>query len=170
VPTPLCSTLARTLIPAVDSIRDLNTQFGLRPYVVSLIKTRWSGGHRSHGIEAFVSSTTILPTPQLMDMGGVSEIVTPVGLDEFGSILLTEVSGSYTEDFLRGSDDQGRPPAVDEQFYYEIEFPPACTGGEGDRRRFLLSGAPMYFAGKFQWNLRLERARQDRARGGELRA
>jgi len=101
-------------------------------------------------------------------MGALSEIVTPLGLDEFGSILVSEVSGSYTEDFLRGHDSEGRPPSIDEQFYYEIEFPPACVGGEGDRRRFFMSAAPMFFAGQFQWNLKLERARADRGRNGDL--
>lgn len=167
---PLCSTLARDLIATVDSIRDLNTQFGLRPYVVSLVKTRWSGSKRGVGAEELVADPiTLLPTPRISDMSGVAEITTAVGLDEFGEVILSEVSGSYTEDFLRGADSEGRPPAADENFFYEIEFPPACTGGEGDRRRFFIRSAPMYFADRFQWNLRLERQRQDRTRAGDLR-
>jgi len=166
----MCGTLARDLVTTVDSLRDIYTQFGLRPYVVSLIKTRWSGGKRGQGVESLIGNPiTLLPTPKISDMSAVAEIVTPVGLDEFGSIMLSEVSGSYTEDFLRGADDEGRPPSIDEQFYFEIEFPPACAGGNGDRRRFLMSAAPMYFPDKFQWNLRLERARQDRTRNGDVR-
>lgn len=169
-PLPLCDTLARSLVPAVDSIRDLFTTFGLRPYVVQLVRTRWSGGRRGIGTELVEPNPiALLPTPLMTDMSAVSEIVTPIGLDEFGEILLQQVSGSYTEDFLRGHDKEGRPVGLDEQFYYEVEFPPPCEGKEGVRRRFVIKGAPMYFAGRFQWHVRLERARQDRSRAGEPR-
>jgi hypothetical protein len=165
----LCDTLARRLVPVADSLRDLYTTFGLRPYVVNLIRTRWSGGKRGVGAELLVSDVAILPTPLLTDMSAVAEIVTPVGLDEFGEVLLQQISGAYTEDFLRGHDKEGRASPQDEQFYYEVEFPPPCEGRDGDRRRFYMKGAPMYFADQFQWNIRLERARMDRNRAGDPR-
>lgn len=168
-PLPLCGTLARTLVPVADSLRNLYSTFGLRPYVVRLIKTRWSGGRRGVGAESIVSETPILPTPLIADLTSLQQINTPIGLDEFGEVGLTEVSGAYTEDFLRGHDTEGRPPAVDEQFYYEVEFPPPCTGATGERRRFAMRAAPMYQSSRFQWSLRLERQRQDRTRTGDPR-
>lgn len=168
-PTPLCGTLARGLIGVADSLRNLYAAFGLRPYVVRLIKTRWSGGRRGVGAEYVTSDVPLLPVPLVSDISSLSEIVTPAGLDEFGEVALTQLSGAYTEDFLRGHDPEGRPASVDEQVYYEIEFPPPCTGADGERRRFLLRGAPHYQADAFGWTVRLERARQDRARNGDPR-
>lgn len=168
-PVPLCGTLARDLVGVADSIRNLYATFGLRPYVVRLIKTRWSGGRRGVGVETLVSDVPLLPVPMVADLSSLNEVNTPIGLDEFGEVAITQLSGAYTEDFLRGHDPQGRPVAVDEQFYYEVEFPPPCAGVEGERRRFVLRGAPMYKADQFQWLLRVERVRQDRARNGDPR-
>jgi hypothetical protein len=167
---PLCGTLARTLVPVADSLRDLFTTFGLRPYVVNIVRTRWSSGKRGVGVEVVQPNPiALLPTPLLTDMSAVTEVNTPIGLDEFGEVLVQQISGRYTDDFLRGLDRDGRPPEPDEQVYYEVEFPPPCEGREGQRRRFVIKGAPMYFAGRFQWHVRLERARQDRARSGDPR-
>lgn len=168
-PLPLCGTLARSLVSVADNIRNLYASFGLRPYVVRIIKTRWSGGRRGVGAESVVSDVPLLPVPLISDMASISEVNTASGVDEFGSLVVSQISGSYTEGFLRGQDDQGRPVAVDEQFYWEIEFPPPCAGADGDRRRFVVSGAPMYKSDAFQWSVRLEKARMDRARNGDPR-
>jgi hypothetical protein len=161
-------TLARRLTSTADSLRDLYTAFGLRPYRVKLVKTRWSEGVRGHGVEEVSLERLIEPTPLVLDLSALQEIVQPVGLDEIGTIRLEQVSGRYTEDTLRGYDDQGNPPGPDEQFYYEIEFP-VPGDSDGVRRRFFLRSAPMYFADKFQWVLVLERSHEDRARNGDVR-
>lgn len=163
---PLCGSLAFTLRSTVDRLRDLYTQFGLRPYKVSLVRTGWSGGRRSLGVELVISSKVILPTPKIMDLSGLAEVVTPVGMDEFGSIMLQEVSGTFTEDQLHGKVFDGQPLPLDQNFYYEVEFPPACAGDNGERRRFTVKNAPMYFADQFQWHVSLERQRSDRTRTG----
>ena len=168
--TTLCDTLAFNLIGVADGLRDLYTQFGLRPYRVALVRTRWSGGRRGIGVEIVISSTNLLPTPKMTDMAALTEINSAIGLDETGEVVLTEVSGAFTEDQLRGHPfGNGEPVFPDEQFYYEIEFPPACAGKDGERRRFTVKGAPMYFADRFQWNIRLEKQRQDRSRYGDPR-
>ena len=162
------NTLGRQLIPVADDLRDLFTQFGLRPYKVHIIKTRWAGRKRGDGVETVVSSRTILPTPLVTDLTALNEIVTPVGLDEEGGILLQEISGCFTEDDLRGHQEDGTPVAANEQLYYEIEFPKP-NGEDSERRRFHMRSAPMYFADNFAWQVRLERAREDRNRAGEPR-
>lgn len=159
-------TLARKLIPVVDRIRDLNTQFGLRPYIVRIIRTRWSGGQRGDGVENVVYEAPILPTPLISDLSGLTEIVQPVGLDEVGAIVVSEVSGSYTEDYLLGRGSAGESIPADEQFYYEIEFP--RPGNQpGERRRFFPRSAPTYQPARFQWTVTLERSHEDRSRSGE---
>lgn len=167
----LTASLAHKLIGVADPLRDLYTRFGLRPYEVHLVWTRWSGGKRGLGTEIVEGNPyPILPTPLVSDFTTMTEVSTPIGLDETGEIVVSQITGSLTEDFLRGHTRDGRPVNADEQLYYEIEFPqPFPTGPDGERRRFVLKGAPMYKADMFQWYLRLEKARQDRARNGDPR-
>jgi hypothetical protein len=161
-------TLARKLIPVADSLRDLYTVFGLRPYRLKLIKTRWSEGIRGRGVEEVTMERLIEPTPLVLDLSALTEIVQPVGLDEIGTIRVEQISGRYTEDMLRGWDDEGNSPSPDEQVFYEIEFP-IPDDADGIRRRFVLRTAPMYFSDKFQWVIMLEKSHEDRARNGDLR-
>jgi hypothetical protein len=162
----LSKTLARKLIPVADLLRDLRTKFGMRPYEVHVIRTRWTGGERGIGEEYTKSDTTILPTPRIVDLTSLSEIVQPVGLDEVGMVTLDEISGRYTDDQLRGFHDDGTPPDPDENVFYEVVFPlPDGSSGNVERRRFFPTSAPHYTAGKFEWVVRLERTRQDRPRG-----
>jgi hypothetical protein len=167
--TELCDTLAFNLIDVADGLRDLYTTFGLRPYRVQLVRSRWTHGVRGQGVEQIISAIAVLPTPLLSDMTTLAEINSAIGADETGEVLLSQVSGSFTEDQLRGHPRDGEPVPVDEQFYYEIEFPPACRGDAGEKRRFTLKSAPMYYADRFQWNIRLEKQRQDRGRNGDPR-
>lgn len=161
-------TLAGRLICTADNVRDLYTRFGLRPYKVRIIRTRWTGGRRGQGEEFITHERPIRPTPLLADLGAISQIVNPIGLDEVGGVQLSEITGTFTDDDLRGLDSAGTPPEPDEQVFYEIEFP-RSDGQPGERRRFFLGAAPMYQADQFQWIVRLERAHEGRDRRGDLR-
>jgi hypothetical protein len=108
----------------------------------------------------------ILPTPLVQDLSTLTEIVQPVGLDEVGSILVSEVSGRFTDEELRFAAPDGSPPGPDEEVFYEIEFP-RPDGKPGDRRRFYLRAAPFYDSTSFTWRLRLEKAHEDRDRRGD---
>lgn len=160
-------TLVRKLIPTADSLRDLLTKFGMRPYTIKIIRVKWTGGERGVGMALVVPNTEfhLLPVPKMVDLEGVTEIVTAVGLDEVGSILVTQISPRYTEEQLRGWDQYGNPPGVDEETFYEIEFI-RTDNLPSEKRRFFLRTAPQFFAGKLQWQLRLERSHQDRDRDG----
>jgi hypothetical protein len=157
--------LADQLIPVADGIRDLYTQFGLRPYTVRIITVSWSGGDVGVGVPSVVNNLHLLPTPKIIDLGNITEIAQPVGLDEVGSVEVSEISGSYTEDQLRGLDYAGNTQTVDIDMFYEIQMlqPNAQLGAA---RRFQLRGAPQYLADKFQWVVRLEKSHEDRARDG----
>lgn len=159
-------TLARRFVPLADTLRDLLTKFGLRPYKVRIIRVKWSGGRRGVGAPTVASELHLLPTPLISDLTSLQAIVHPVGLDEHGALLLSEVSGRYTEDELLGRDSEGQPVGADDEFFYEIEFP-RPDGLSSTRRRFFPQGAPQYYAGKLQWQIRLERSHEDRDRDGD---
>lgn len=168
VPSPeqFAHSLARALVGPADKLRNLLTVTGMRAYAVRLVRVRWSGGARGIGETAVVGTPMpILPTPLLLTLDGVSRIVSAIGVDEQGSALLTEVSGCYSEEQLRGMSDDGTPTPPDENFFYEIEFL-RPDGQPGAKRRFSLSGVPEYVPDQFGWRLRLERAQGDRTRAG----
>lgn len=158
-------TLAQKLIPVADRVRDLFTRFGMRPYVVRVVRIRWSAGQRGVGTPIVESSLDLLPTPLVQDLTTMTEIVQPIGLDEVGVISVSEISGRFTDGQLRAMKADGQAPGPDEEVFYEIEFPK--PNGLVDRRRFFLRSAPYYFAGKFYWQVRLERAHSDRQENGD---
>lgn len=164
----LSNTLAQTLIPVADSIRDIYSQFGLRPYKLSILRVRWSGGERGRGTPHVASTLPITPTPLVQDLSTMTEVLHPVGLDEVGVVSVSEISGRFTDDQLRFLDEDGEPPSPDEEVFYEIEYPQP-DGNSSVKRRFFLRGAPHYSSGRFQWSIRLEKANEDRSRIGDPR-
>lgn len=163
----LSRTLARQLISTVDSVRDLATQLGFRPYAVHMVRTKWSGGERGIGQEFVISDEPLLPTPLLLGLDGVSRIVQPVGLDEVGGCQLTQISGRYAEGFLTGTDEDGNAVDPDVQYYFEIIFPtPGSILDGAPRRRFYAANAPTYDASKFEWRVTLQRSHSDRRNDG----
>ena len=110
----------------------------------------------------------ILPTPLVQDLSTMTEILSPVGLDEVGIVSISEISGRFTDDQLRFLDNEGEEPQPDEEVFYEIEYPQP-KGRSSVKRRFALRGAPHYDAGRFQWQIRLERSNEDRDRNGDVR-
>lgn len=160
----LSNSLGQKLIGVADNIRDLRVRFGLRPYRVRILRTRWAGAaKRGVGPQIVSWEMEILPVPKISDLTGLTEIINPVGADEVGSIMLTEISGRYTEDVLRGFDQNGAQPEPNEQVFYEVEF-----STTGERRRFYFRSAPTYLPSKFQWQIRLERSHEERTRDGAL--
>lgn len=162
----LNKTLARRFIPLVDQLRDLLSKFGLRPYKVRIVRAKWSGGERGVGTLSEISELVLLPTPRIHDLISLTEIVQPVGLDEIGAVMLDEISGRFTEDELMGRDSDGSQIPLDEEMFYEVEFP-RPDGKAGPRRRFFPRSAPHYAAGKLQWMVHLEKVHEDRARVGD---
>ncbi len=159
------NTLARRFIPLADSLRDLLTKFGLRSYRVSFLRIAWSGGKRGRGTPTIIEETTILPTPKISSLDAVSELLQPIGLSEVGSIQLSGISGTYTEEQLLGLSPEGDDIPPDQEFFYEVEFFP--NDGASKKRRFFPKGVPNYAAGRIQWTIALEKANDDRARNGD---
>jgi len=157
--------LARSFIPLADSLRDMLTKFGLRAYKVTIVRIEWSGGKRGRGTPVTVDEKVILPTPKISSLDSISEVLQPVGLEELGSLELSQVSGSYTEEDLRGFTEGGDDIPPNQEFFYEVEFFP--NNGNAQKRRFYPVSAPTYFPGRLQWTIRLNKANEDRARNGD---
>ena len=104
----------------------------------------------------------------VQDLSTMTEILTPVGLDEQGLIAVSEISGRFTDNRLRFVDENGNQPARDEEIFYEIEYaqPGRATSV---KRRFQIRGVPSYSATRVEWTIRLEKANEDRSRLGDPR-
>lgn len=159
-------TLIAQLTPIVDPLRDLFTQFGARPYTVTMIKTRWTGATRGEGTEEVICEERLLPTPLISDLTALRQELLSIGSEEVGEIDISEISPRYTEDQLLGQEPDGTPRAANEDFYYEVEF--LRSDGPGPRRRFLPNSSPNYMPTDFQWVIRVIRAHADRTRAGAV--
>lgn len=163
----LRTTLARSLVPCVDAIRNLYTCFGVRSYTVSLVRTQWSGGFRGSGVEAVLSEEVILPTPRVSSLNGVEQLAQSAGLLESGTLRVDQISPRFAEDALQGLGAGGASIPEDQNFYWEVTvlFP----DGSQRRRRFFPKVVPNLDMMKFEWQVTLEKAADDRGRDGSPR-
>lgn len=161
-------TLVSRLGPVADQLRGLAGKFGLRPYTVTLVHTYWSGGKRGVGEEIIAHEHLLDPVPKITDLTGVQSIVSPAGLVEQGEVMLTGISPSMREEVLRGVECDGHPTPLDQQFFYEVQFP-LPDGQPGERRRFVTASAPYYSPGKLQWQVQLRKQVEGRQRNGDMR-
>lgn len=159
----LANTLVQKLTPVADKVRNLKTRLGGRPYEAFLIHTRWSGGVRHKGTEEILSVTQILPGVQVSALTAQSQTLQSAGLDEVGTIIVSEISPSYTEDELLGIGPQGQPIPADQQFYWEITYPRPYPDA-AVRRRYTVDSSPDYRATQFDWKVVLVKAGEERDR------
>lgn len=161
------STFVGHCIPIADRLRDILTKVGLRPYIVRLVWTQWTGsvGLRGRGVEENLREQMLLPTPKIAPLSELDASSQVVGDTEIGDLMLTQISGRYSEDFLSGRGSDGAAIPKDQNFFYEIEFPDADGRFPGIRRKFTLSSAPTLRAGGLQWQVQLTKALPNRARG-----
>lgn len=159
---PSCS-LVESLGDTVDSIRQLYTDFGLRPYRVHSVVYRWTGGSVGRGVPEVISDREILPTPYLRETSGVAGELRTAGLVERGIVRLEQISPRYTEDEVRGLF-HVTPLPGDQQGFIEVRID--ARDGSTERRRFIVRGIPYRDAGGFQWRAGLLRQDEDRTRSG----
>lgn len=102
--------LVDDLVELVDDLRgDLHPAMGVRHWRVFFVRRTWA---TEKGYGAFTDvETEMLPQP-LVSFDLRSEL-TPAGVDEKGTIKLSEVSLTYTEAELNG-----QPVGALENFYY----------------------------------------------------
>ena len=169
-PAQAQATFAARFAPAADKLRQIATNLGIRPYRVTLIWTRWSGTERGEGVERVVQTQELLPTPKVASLDNLSFSLMHAGTIPIGSVSLTGVSLTYTEDLLRGlvvplAHEDEVPEPFD--FFYEL-----VEDGRGDpqpqRQRYRLLKPPFRRAGVVDWSLWLQRVAEDRGRDGTL--
>jgi hypothetical protein len=135
-----------------------------------------------------VREIEILPTP-MVSLGGVGKRYDATGVTEAGSISVTEISMSFSEDVLMGLLPEYRDPdhpdtlAQGIEFFWELrDVRPAgyvSPGFEGQvapqdmplpRRRFHITGTPNRNTDQFFWAVNLGRADGERSRQGSVEA
>lgn len=162
---PECA-LAVELGDVADDIRQLNTEFGLRPYRLFSVVTQWSGGDLGRGEETLLSETEFLPTPKVSTEPLRGELLAG-GLTERGTTRVSEISSRYTEDDIF-SLFFVQPLPRDHQGYIEMQMD-RRDGDRRKRRRFVVQGAPYLDAERFEWRVRMVEQDLARDRDGVLR-
>jgi hypothetical protein len=161
------ASLAASFIPVADQIRDLAVGMGMRPYVVRIVTTRWTGRRPGVGVQVVLAEHTLEPVPLVIGLSSLrEESVEGLGFSETGVIELSGVSGTYSEDLLRAvtpAELLGSDPSV--ETFYEVETL-NLDGSAGDRRRFAIVGVPVWVPGQVGYYVRLERTQGDRNRDG----
>ena len=162
-------TLVEALGGTIDCVRDLYTSLGLRTYQVSLVWTRWTGGARGVGNEYIVQVLPLLPTPKLGELTALELELKEIGMNEAGTLSVSELSPRFTEDLLMGRAGPmapGQPLPPDVEFFWEVFQPERA--GSGIRRRFFPSSVPNKSAGGFEWTISLKEQEGARQRDGRL--
>lgn len=159
------ASLANSLGSLADDLRQLYTDFGLRPYRLFSIVTEWSGGSDGRGEERLVSEVELLPTPRV-SLASLRGSLSDGGLRERGTLRVDQISPRYTEDDIYS-------------LFHVKPLPPRYTGwiemreDERDgntvpRRRFVVIGAPAREADRFEWRVDMTQQDPSRDRLGRL--
>jgi hypothetical protein len=163
-------TLAQRLGTLGDNLRQLATNFGVRPYRCFLVWTHWGGAERGEGMEREVKRIEVLPTPRVTSLDNLSFSFFHAGTLPVGSVRVDRISVvRFSYDILTGKmvptpHEDHIPEPYD--FFWEI-----IEDGRGDnpalRSKFRVMSYPVRRAGKLDWTLMLERVSEDNNRYGQ---
>jgi hypothetical protein len=157
--SPVRRSLAQSLGPAVDRIRQLATDLGVRPYQVWLVHWRWPG-KRGLGKPIEIHREEILPTPRVQDMLSTSFAVSAFGMSEGGGLFIDQVSQRYSEADLTGRTPDLIDPARTQtssgnvEFFWEVRERRQTTPPTKPRR-YVPSGVPMLNRTGMHWRVNL---------------
>lgn len=157
-------TLVESLGSTVDSMRQLYTDFGMRPYRVHSVAVKWSGGSIGRGVTSVLAEVEFLPTPLVKEWTGLQGDPRSGGVPERGMGRLEQLSPLYTEDMIRTLAFCGCAVPADVEGFIEVRMD--HRDPDARRRRFTIRGVPYRSADGFEWRLGLFRQDQDRARDG----
>lgn len=151
--------LADSLGPTCDRIRQIKSDLGFSPYRVFLIHWRWPG-KRGIGRPVEVSRKEILPTPRVQDMSSTTLGLSAFGMTEGGGLFIDRISQRYSEADLQGTTpdmadwDRPQTSASNVEFFWEVRerrntVPPTKP------RRYAVSGVPMLNRTGLHWRVNL---------------
>jgi hypothetical protein len=138
------TTVDGCLVSTADAMRQLLTDFGLRPYRVFLVWVGWTpdvdedgmvqeeeleldAGVEGTGRAVLLKEVELLPTPLIESMAGVAGNLDATGLTERGNVNVSQISMGYTEDQLLGLLPEFRHPSFPDtlkpgvSFFWEIQ-------------------------------------------------
>jgi hypothetical protein len=156
------ATLANRLTRIADRIRQFSTSFGLRPYRVFLVWSRFDGEERGEGNEREVQRTEILPTPRISSLTSLQNMAYGAGVLSTGTLQVDLISPSIPQSALDGT----RVPSVgqdlgdypnDLDFWWEIRFDQRTVEDIPVPLRFRLSATPVLLPGQVGWSVVLEK-------------
>lgn len=137
MPSTLDTSLVDKLLPVVDQLRaNLLPAFGVRQYVVKVVKRTWSGTEIGDG--TFTDSEVTLSPPPAVAIGappGFRFDIRPQGREEEAMIKVSEISlSNYQEDDLTG----GALASPSVQFFWLLKD----AHGQGVHSRAYVPAAP----------------------------
>ena len=141
-----------------DDLRQLLTDFGVRPYTVRTVRVRWSGGEIGRGEPTVVFDLPLEPTPLVSDIRSVRRELGNAGIVARGDVRLSEVSPRYTEREIVNYFHQGMGP--DEVGFIEVRIDD--RDGQPERKRYVVAGTPERRAVRFDWTVTLTKQDGDR--------
>ena len=152
--------LVESLGDVTDDIRQLYTDFGLRPYTVHVVRQRWTGGQIGRGEVQVVFDQPLLPSPEVVGIASIERTSTNAGRINRGDVTLYKVSPRYTEDQItRYFSTELRD---DEEGFIEIRID--NRDGQTERKRYVVVGTPERRPGRFEWVVRLRKQDRNRSR------
>lgn len=164
-PSEAKRSLAVSLRPVADNLRQLASELGASPYRVFMVHTKWSGAKPGRGNESILRVVEILPTPRVRAINSLTGRPTSVGILEAESVSVDRISADrYNEDQLGGRVGGVEIPD-DQSFYYEVVEDGRSTPNPLRRRFRAASPAGLSQVG-LDFSLRLERSSEDRSRRG----
>lgn len=151
-PQEASSSLAHRMAGRADRLRQIATKFGLRPYRVFLVWTRWTGGEHGAGVERELRRVELLPSPAVRT--SVQRTLLNPGVFPTGTVSVSKVSATYQGAMLTGE----QPPAGQPgeglskpwDFFYELR----TDGRQGDSpvsKRYRLADDPSMLPGNMEW-------------------
>jgi hypothetical protein len=139
------TSLAEELGSEIDDARAISAELGLRPHCVEVVRVHWSGGEVGRG-ERTERRAELVPRPKV-EVRPRQEL-SPAGVVDRTTVVLSEVSTRYTEAELKDLTRQGALGPGDE-WYFEISVD--GRDPEATRTRYVLAEPPERRA--FEWRL-----------------
>jgi len=154
--------LAEEFGEAVDEMRQLHVDAGMRPYRVFVVTLEWPSGEIGRGEPRVKRETELLPTP-VVDLRPTTTYIRSAGRVERGGAKLSEVSPRYTEEEIAGLFECS---ATLQSF---VEVTVDSRDGNAKRRRFGVVGAPWRDADAFDWKVKLTTEDEARTKAGKVK-